>query len=176
MNKEELRDRFQLIRPSERASIDANDFYRIGPQNSLFLRTKEGLFIFVYFPEVTEREFLETLEYTQPSFVLELRTTPRFDIGRLNRQQAFQQFEHQKCSYIDLTSSMMGQNDPNKILSEVSNFLQKAKPSVMRPIMFLLNRGEADEMIAERILQEIGKYYSGEPEVYEVPRFTNPNV
>lgn len=174
MNKEERRERFRLIRTDERAPIDVNDFYRIGPQNSLFPRTKEGLFIFVYFAEVTEREFLETLEYAQPSLVLELRTTPRFDIGRLNRQQAFQQFEHQKCSYVDLTSSMMGQHDPNRILSEVSNFLQKARPSAMRPIMFLLNRGEGYEMIAEGILKDIGKYYSGKPEVYEIPRLTKP--
>ncbi len=169
MNKAERHSRFRLIRSNERAAIDANDFYQIGPQNNLFPQMKEGLFIFVYFPEVTEREFLDTLKYAQPSLVLELRRTPRFDIGRLNRQQAFKQFEHQKCSYIDLTSTLTGQNDPNKILSEVSSFLQRAKPSVMRPIMFLLNRGEGDEVIAERILQDIGKYYSGKPEVYEIP-------
>jgi hypothetical protein len=176
MNKEELRERFRLIRANQRVSIDAADFYSIGPQNSLFPSAKKGLLIFVYFSEVTEKEFLETLEYAQPSFVLELRTTPRFDIGQLNRQQAFQQFEHQKCSYIDLTSSLMGQSDPNHILIEVRNFLQKAKPSLIRPLMILLNRGEGYEMIARRILQDIGEYYSGEPEVFEIPRFTNPNV
>ena len=63
-----------------------------GPQRGLFPRYRPGVFVFVCFPDVQEKEFVELMENARPSYVIDLRIVPRFDVGRLNRDRAFALF------------------------------------------------------------------------------------
>jgi hypothetical protein len=143
-----------------------------GPQSGLFPRLKSGLFIFVFFPDVTEQEFRTTFEYSEPSLVMELRKSPRFDIGRLNRREAFQVFANHHSTYVDLTSSSMGKFDGEDLVSTVKQFLTIKKPAFDRPIMFLLDRSASAHPLTNQILQAL-RDITPEPEVCEVPSFTD---
>ena len=123
------RPRLQIAHAPKRANISAEDFQEPASQRMLFPLPRQGLLIFILFPDVTEEEFRETLEHARPSFVLELRSSPRFDIGRLNRRLAFQVFASQNTTYLDLTSSLMGKIDGEAVLSSLKKFLQTTKPS-----------------------------------------------
>jgi hypothetical protein len=129
--------------------------------------------IFIHFPDVTEEEFRNTLEHARPSFILELRASPRFDIGKLNRQLAFQTFQKQNAAYLDLTSSLMGEVDLESVLSNVGRFLNTTKPSFDRPIVFLVNRMECGGDFTDRVLDIMTRFDSRASEVYEVPRFVS---
>jgi hypothetical protein len=58
--------------------------------------------VLVDITDVSEREFLEVLERVRPDVVIELRTVPRFDFGRLNRKIVFRMFDEIKARYYDL--------------------------------------------------------------------------
>ncbi len=171
MAEETKRPRLQLIYPLKRAKIFPKDFQKPTLQRMLFPLPRHGLLIFMHFPDVTEEEFRETLKHAKPSFVLELRFSPRFDIGRLNRRLAFQAFKSHNTTYSDLTSSLMGKLDFGAVLSSLKKFLETTKPSFDRPIVFLMNRSESDENFMKRILDTVTSFSSAPSEVYEVPRF-----
>jgi hypothetical protein len=127
--------------------------------------------IFIRFPDVTEQEFSETLKGAMPSYVIELRATPRFDIGRLNRHLAFQVFKYLNITYMDLTSTLMGNIDSEALIYKLREFLQDSKPKFDRPIIFLVNRIESGEDLVSRVLAAISAVGAGPKYVFEVPRF-----
>src|ERR1700732_3453110 len=106
MMKQEHNARFQIISGVKRNDITAETFVAANPnaQATLFPTPRPGLLIFVFFPDVTEDEFKKTLELAKPAMIVELRNTPRFDIGRLNRHIVFQYFDREHSKYLDLTS------------------------------------------------------------------------
>jgi hypothetical protein len=172
MTDELLKPRFQIVRSPKRMEVSPKDFQDPKSQGMLFPLPRYGLLIFMHFPDITEEEFRETLEYSKPSFVLELRASPRFDIGRLNRQLAFQAFQSQNTTYMDLTSSLMGKIDRDAVLGSLHKFLHRFKPSFDQPVMLLLNRIESDERFLKNILATITAFNSSATEIYEVPRFS----
>jgi len=176
MTEETRRPRLQVVYPPRRAKISADDFQEPASQRMLFPLPRHGLLIFMHFPNVTEEEFRETLRHARPSFVLELRSSPRFDIGGLNRRLAFQAFQNQNTTYSDLTSSLMGKLDMGAVLSNLKNFLETTKPSFDRPVVFLMNRSESDENFMNRVLETVTSFSSAPSEIYEVPKFIAGSV
>src|SRR5665213_919809 len=55
------RPRFEVLRGPKREKIGPDDFLEIDHQGNLFAAPRRGLLIFVYFPDVTEEEFRNTL-------------------------------------------------------------------------------------------------------------------
>lgn len=163
--------KLHLVHSRRRMEVSAEDFYAPGSQELLFPLPRNGLLIFVHFPDVTEEEFRATLEHAKPAFVLELRSSPRFDIGRLNRQLAFQVFRSQNTTYLDLTSSLMGKADGEAVLARLKEFLQTAKPTFERPVVFLLNRSESSAGLVSGVLDAVTTFRSVASQVYEVPKF-----
>lgn len=175
MAEDTTKPRLQLVRGRKRAEIRPEDFREPAPapQGVLFPLPRHGLLIFIHFPDVTEEEFRNTLEQARPSFILELRASPRFDIGKLNRQLAFQTFRKQDAAYLDLTSSLMGKVDLESVLSSIRRFLDTTRPSFDRPIVFLMNRMESGGDFTDRVLDIMTRFDSKASEVYEVPRFVS---
>lgn len=135
----------------------------------LFPVAARGLLIFVHFPDVTEQEFRETIERARPSYVLELRAAPRFDIGRLTRHLAFQAFQRQNTTYLDLTSVSMGAIDAESVISSLRKFFQTTKPSLDRPIVFLIHRSESNKGFVNRVLETVAAGGTQPSGVFEVP-------
>jgi Lon protease-like protein len=105
--------------------------------------------------------------------VIELRTSPRFDIGGFTRQDAFQAFKVQNINYCDLTSSTMGATRAEEALDVLRKFLREARIKFDRPIVFLVDRAELNPDVIGRVMQALTEY-SPEPKiVFEVPHFEN---
>lgn len=172
MAEESRRPRLQIVHPPKRSKISAELFQKPSRQRTLFPLPRQGLLIFIHFPDVTEEEFRETLRNATPSFVLELRSSPRFDIGELNRRLAFQAFERYNIQYSDLTSSLMGKLDVGAVLFSLKKFLETTKLTFDRPLVFLMNRREYDQGFIKRILDTVSGFSSAPSEVYEVPSFS----
>lgn len=171
MDDETPKARLQLVRRPRRVEIQPEDFIEPSAQGTLFPIPRRGLLILVQFPDVSEQEFRETIEYAKPSFVVELRSSPRFDIGRMNRQLAFQVFQRQNATYLDLTSTMMGELDRDELFQNLRKFFQGGKSTFDRPVAFLINRSEADDGFVRKLIDMAGSFAPAPSVVYEVPRF-----
>ena len=162
------RSRLQLVK---RVALTRDDFHESQIQGMLFPTAKRGVVVFVNFPGVTEPEFRDLLENAKPALILELRSAPRFDIGKLTRQLAFQVFREQGSHYYDLTSPLMGRTDPDAALRSLQEFFRAKRPSFERPVVFLVNRTEADKRFIDRVLNAVSDFYPEAANVYEVPQF-----
>lgn len=168
----ENREKLHLVPPRFRARIVREDFITEGTQGELFPVRRPGMVIFVRFPDVTEQEFREIVEFAEPSYVVELRTSPRFDIGGLNRRTVFQAFEKKRIIYLDLTSSSVGTVDAEALLRNLADFLNASRPTFDRPIVFLTTQSEDARGISQRVLDVCLEFGLKPDSVYEVPRFT----
>jgi hypothetical protein len=140
MSNDERKAKFQLIRKPKRLPPRAEQFVEPTGQGMLFPLPKRDLLIFLVFPLVTEDEFTKTLELAKPATILELRRSPRFDIGQLNRQEAFRWFEATHAKYYDLSSVLASEQresiDPVHL---VRLFLNRSGSQLAGPIMLLLS-------------------------------------
>jgi hypothetical protein len=170
------KSQLRIVPKRHRSELKAQDFQApvSGAQSNLFPSPRPGMLIFVYFPEVTEDEFRRALEFSKPSVVLELRTTPRFDIGRLDRKTVFQCFDRDHTKYLDLTS--WGSNDrrTSDLLGEIAEAFKKDNTRFERPVMFLLNSLNAPRDFSTQIIDLVSSLKKTKPEVFAVPQFVCP--
>lgn len=159
----------QLV-PNTKTSLRRKiEFALPSMQASLFPIPRPGLVIFVYFPDVTAQEFFETLEKANPAYVLEMRSSPRFDIGRLNRSMAFKVFQRQNATYLDLTSPLMGKIDGDCVISSLRDFVQNKEHLLDRPVVILIRRSEYDEEFTSRVVETITTFGTTPTDVFDVP-------
>jgi hypothetical protein len=154
-----------------RAKIERKDFIAEGTQGELFPTRRPRMVIFIHFPDVTEQEFREIVEFAEPSYVFELRASPRFDIGGLDRRSAFQAFKKKRITYLDLTSTSMGNADPDALVNNFSQFLRASRPAFEKPIVFLTSQPEEARGVPQRVLEACLQFGMKPDSVYEVPRF-----
>jgi hypothetical protein len=83
--------------------IEHGTFVRPEWQTTLFVNENPSLLLFINFEEVSESDFRTTLSGARPKFLFDLRRVPRFDLGRLNRKQAFSLFSKAGTRYLDLS-------------------------------------------------------------------------
>jgi hypothetical protein len=163
--------RLQLVPKRERKELEPQDFHSPmeGAQANLFPAPRPGMLIFVYFPDVTEDEFRKALEFSKPSAVFELRMTPRFDIGKLNRKAVFQYFDREHTKYVDITSWTPNDGDESSLLNEVANVFKTDCLRLDRPVMFLMNSYNAPSGFSRRIIELVSSMKKMSPEVLSVP-------
>ena len=150
MSSEERRARFQLIRKPRRVLLQEEQFSEPAGQGMLFPLPKRDLLIFLIFPLVTEDEFTKVLELAKPAAILELRRSPRFDIGQLNRHEAFKWFEAMQSKYYDLSSALSPEEqNPADPVQLVGTFLSRSGSPVAGPIMLLLSDTSFEESADE---------------------------
>jgi len=163
--------RLHLVPRWHRAKIERKDFIAEGAQGELFPTRRPRMVIFIHFPDVTEQEFREIVEFAEPSYVIELRASPRFDIGGLDRKSAFQAFEKKRITYLDMTSTSMGTVDSDALLNNFSQFLRASRPAFEKPIVFLTSQPEEAKGVPQRVLEACLQFGLKPDSVYEVPRF-----
>ena len=177
MSDQERRTRFQLIRRPQRALIEERQFNEPAAQGQLFPIPRQDLLIFLVFPRVTEDEFTKTLELAKPAAILELRRSPRFDIGHLNRQEAFKWFNAMHAKYYDLSSGISPADDvPADPVHLVDTFLAHSSGKVTGPIMLLISEASVagqppGESIPIRIARLFASASQHRWDTVEVPQF-----
>lgn len=169
----ESRHKLTLIPGRKRVSIDSDTFRPVepGPQATLFPEARPGVVIFVCFPDVEEREFVSLLENARPSFVIDLRIVPRFDVGRLNRDRAFDLFDAMRTRYIDLTGVLMSGASREDVMRSFNELLSLTSFDLFRPVVFLLSRPENSVATDTEILNALAASGKRAREVMQVPAF-----
>jgi hypothetical protein len=174
MSNQEQKSHFEVIRGVRRAEVTASSFSAPNPgtQAALFPGPRPGLLIFVFFPDVTEDEFEKVLQFGKPGVVVELRNTPRFDIGRLNRHTVFNYFDRGHSRYLDLTSARGGPLDSESLACEVKAAFKREQVRFEKPIVFLLSRLGSPPDLSEQIIDVVADLKQSKPEVLTIPSFT----
>jgi hypothetical protein len=173
VSNQDHKRRLQVVPKVDRKELRPQDFYASldGAQTNLFPAPRPGMLIFVYFPDVTEDEFRKALEFSKPCAVFELRNTPRFDIGKLNRKTVFEYFDTQHTKYVDITSCTPKDGTDSSVLNEVADAFKKDCARFDRPVMFLLNSYNTPSGISRQIINLISSIKKISPEVLSVPHF-----
>lgn len=160
MSDEERRAGFKRIRKPQRVAPTEDQFVEPASQGLLFPVPSQDLLVFVVFPLANEEDFTRPLEYARPVAILELRRSPRFDVGRLNRQLAFQWFESIHSRYYDLPP-MLGSADASTAdpVQMVARFLNESGNQVNGPVMILLSHAHAEKPEND-VMGEITRLFS----------------
>lgn len=169
----ESRAKFTLISGRKRVPVASELFRAVdpGPQAALFPATRPGLVVFVCFPDVEEDEFTAVLANAKPSFVIDLRIVPRFDVGRLNRQRVFDLFDAMGTRYIDLTGILLNGATHDDVIRNLNSLMSSASFDLFRPAIFLLSRPETSIATDAEILTALAASGKHAKEVIEVPAF-----
>lgn len=138
-----------------------------GVQHSLFPSGNSASVVFVCFPDVTEGEFVAALEQTNPAVVVELRKAPRFDVGKMNRNLAFEIFRRQGSLYIDLNIDN-GHSD-DQLLSRIREIIATYKQE-RRSIMFLVSAAPGKHSPLSDSVVQCFKGTDETWEIYQVPQ------
>jgi hypothetical protein len=152
-------------------------FFEPAGQNQLFPLPKRDLLVFLVFPLISEEEFTRTLELTKPAVILELRRSPRFDIGQLNRHEAFRWFKTVQSKYYDLSSALSpDEPNPSDPVQLVRAFLNRPGSQVVGPIMFLMNdvslsEGDEESSVTTQITRLFASVSKHPWEAVELPYF-----
>jgi hypothetical protein len=142
-----------------------------GIQASLFAEPKSGLIVFVWFSQIYDTEFIDVIQHAQPSFIIDLRLAPRFDVGSLNREFVFELFAKVRTTYVDATTAVMMGKPHVDVMKDLSEVLSSSKIDLNRPIVFLLGTPKsslASDAEILSLLSEVGKQAS---EVVTVPAY-----
>jgi len=130
-------------------------------QAALFTGPRSASAVFVSFSRLTEADFINALEYARPTLIFELRSCPRFDVGRLNRRAAFQRFEATHSRYFDLCA------DSPDVMFRLRELLQRFGRQITGPIMFLVDNSTTD--LESDVAQALSETSSKAWDVCEVP-------
>jgi hypothetical protein len=132
-------------------------------QQALFPWPNSRVLIFVRLPEVTDDQFVSILEKARPQFVFELRSAPRFDIGRLNRKAAFEIFRQTGAAYFDF-----GHGEDNAQLETIQEIVQRFGAQLKSPLMFLASSSQSAQSLVSKIVQ-IFETQNSRWDVCEIP-------
>jgi hypothetical protein len=173
MKEQEQRPRLRLVQKPIRTPVNQDDFVEPGAQALLFPLPKKDLLLFLLFPGVTEEEFTAALDYARPVIVLELRRSPRFDIGGLNRRAVFEWFERSRSKYYDLPSQLSVVNDDSRWnpLALVEAFLSRVGPKVEGPVMLLINDDRESQNLATLVAQRFASASKSAWHTFEIPQY-----
>jgi hypothetical protein len=153
--------------------INRETFVRRAWQNTLFANENPSLLLFVNFEEVSENDFKAVLGGAQPKFLFDIRRVPRFDLGSLNRRQAFALFSKMRTRYVDLSARLniaarpMSSLDPSlltRLILDASN-----QPDIQGPIAFLVDTQEFDEGNISRLIGALPAREASPWDVLRVP-------
>jgi hypothetical protein len=168
------RVKLQLIKRPRRVEVEEGELTDPISQGMLFPVPKRDLLIFLVVPRLTEEEFTKTLDLSKPTVILELRRSPRFDIGRMNRQEAFKRFAAFDSQYYDLSSDQVKRVDP---VALTQSFLERSTKPLAGPVLLLLNESPSEhEPSQESVTWRIARLFASKSkhswETLEIPQFT----
>jgi hypothetical protein len=147
-------------RPREHATA-------LGLQGALFPFPDSRSLVFTRFSDVSQSQFISLLSSLRPAFIVDLRKVPRFDVGRMNRQIAFEHFTKNDCVYVDL--SIIDESSHRKLKS-----IRRRMETHPRPILFLTD-GLSDRRLDAGV---INVFYDADKKwnVYEFPPAASPTT
>ena len=152
-------------RPDEAVSKDI--FVRKGWQSTFFANENPWLVLFINFDSITESDFQASIEGARPRYLIDLRRVPRFDLGKLNRRQAFALFAGSKVQYLDLSGRIERSDklDAGRLLKLALDYTHEV--FLTGPIAFLVDAAQFDEASVGAIIEALP---SAKPATWDVLR------
>lgn len=151
--------------------IAPDNFARPAWQTTLFASENPSLLLFINFEEVSESDFKTVLTGARLKFLFDLRRVPRFDLGSLNRRQAFSLFSKARIRYIDLSRALTNKaiSDSNpafaaKLILDSSN-----ETFIKGPVAFLVDSIQFGEGNISRLIEALPSDRSAPWDVLRVP-------
>lgn len=122
-------------------------------QMDLFGSNTENTLVIIYFYDLNGKRFSEILNETHPSYILDMRVNPRFDIDGYSRKIAFSEFDSIGSIYFDYTE-LVGPSDKNKshIIQAAEKIVKTAKKG---PVAFIFGKKDQDEEYEEELLDSL---------------------
>ncbi len=148
---------------AERSNVEG----LLGTQSEMFPLAKPHLLIFSDLTKISSEGFLSLISESKPNLILDLRPTPRFDFGRLNRGMIFEVFKTNGTIYVDVTgiigvSSNADANLNPSLMAKSLSEIIKAKGLPMRgPLLFLFDNSNrlssSTQVFADSLSHSEGK-------------------
>jgi hypothetical protein len=151
-----------VVSPVLEAHVRGQDETSIVPiQQVLFPFGVETLAVFVAFNEIKDTEFLRLLDLVRPTCAVDLRLNPRFEVGSINRQRAFREFESRHVKYCDV-SAFLRENysherdiEPSELARTIlAEFRQRNVRA--GPVIFFVSSTQSSAHLPHLVLQELG--------------------
>ena len=130
----------RVVSSKKRMALSAEMFRPFQAQAGLFDEQCPWTIVFVSVPDLPEGAFGEIIRCAEPAFVFDLRLAPRFDMGRLNRERAFELFDRVSATYVDTTTPLM---TGAKREEAIEMLVRRLPTGGQRPVVFLLGRSES---------------------------------
>ena len=147
----------RIVSSKRRMALSAEMFRPLARQAGLFDDELSWTVVFVVVPDLPEGVFGDVIRLAEPSFVFDLRLAPRFDLGSLNRERAFELFDRVGANYVDTTTPLMAGVNREEVLEMLVRRLPAAGLAAQRPVVFLLGRGESSLASPGEILSILGQ-------------------
>jgi hypothetical protein len=137
------------LRVVRHPELDHTDDRGSGPvQRTLFPFAGTSICI-VDMPMISDDEFALTVKTLAPVQILDLRTVPAFDVGRLNRHRAFELFESQGSAYVDVAGLIGARSrrdarlNVDYVVDLISSQPRRDGNDIAGPIMILMDDSDA---------------------------------
>lgn len=150
-----MKDFLRLVWDYAAHSVSANSQQRREPsmQMELFAGNSSNSILVIYFSEVDAKSFSDAIHSTHPSFIIDMRTNPRFDLEGYSRTLAFKEFDTVGTVYLDYVE-LLGREDRTKgdLISAAEKFIDRSKKG---PFVFLFGRKDQDGIYEEELLEHL---------------------
>ena len=159
---------------ADRASVPSSS------QSSLFVTTNDRLLLVVLFEGLSESEFLGALTSARPSFLVDLRVAPRFDLGSMNRRLVFTLFAQLGINYADLSGALgVSQSrdarlNPALLADQLRSTVFRSKKQPLGPLAFLVEPAQFADDYAHALADNLSDLSKGGWEVVRIPHFARP--
>jgi len=163
----------RIVSSKRRTSLSAEMFRPKDSQQSLFDDECPWTIVFAHVPDLPEGAFVDLIRLSEPSFVFDLRLAPRFDIGALNRERAFELFDRAHATYVDTTTPLMGGANREEVIERLIRRMPTTGLDARRPVVFLLGRSESSLATQPEILSILG-HSARRLEIINVPEIALP--
>jgi hypothetical protein len=139
----------RVVASKRRLAVSAELFRPENAQPSLFREEDTWMIVFINVSELRGDDFTNAIKYADPSVVLDLRLAPRFDIGSLNRERAFELFSSVKTRYVDATAPIMNGESREVAIQRIIRHIPIGSASSRGTVVFLLGRNDQSSIASQ---------------------------
>jgi hypothetical protein len=130
-------------------------------QNSFLPSSDPGTLIFLSWDTATFDDLLDVLELSKPKLIVDMRVSPRFNIGQLTRRRFFELLRELKCQYVDLFGRMGIENvsdaltNPMLVATQTAKFIERLPVPNSGPLVFLHDNDLMNDAYVSALAQSL---------------------
>jgi len=144
-----------------------------GGQLQLFPAPRPQIIAVIGIHRVDEASFVDFIRQIRPRFVVDVRVSPRFDMGRLNRKSVFSLFRELRASYVDLLaliSTDVAQIDVDGLAEPLRRSLLTGTQHPVGPLAFIVDGRVSGDDVWRVVSRSLTPPAHSEWEYFPFPR------